>query len=55
MYGRFVGITATGAGGAALAATGVGLNVLASIVTATTLFAAGLALWKLAPRFRNGR
>lgn len=49
MYGIIGGGSAAGASGAgALAATG--FNSLALIVAATTLFAAGMALWKLAPR-----
>lgn len=54
MYGAIgsgsVGAVATGA----LAATGAGFNTLASVVAATTLVAAGLALQKLAPRRRRG-
>jgi hypothetical protein len=52
MYGRVVGAGTTGAGGAALAATGVWLNSMAFLVASTTLIAAGLALYKLAPRRR---
>ncbi len=50
MYGRAVGAGTTGAGGATLAATGVWFNSLAAFVAATTLFAAGIAIYKLAPR-----
>ncbi|WP_435601322.1 hypothetical protein [Streptomyces sp. C10-9-1] len=53
MYGTIVGGQIGGAGAAgALAATG--LNTLAYVVACTTLIAAGLSLWKLAPRRRNG-
>ncbi|MFE2426192.1 hypothetical protein ACFXJ5_05460 [Streptomyces sp. NPDC059373] len=52
MYGRVVGAGTTGTGGAALAATGVWLNSMALVVASTTLIAAGLALYKLAPRRR---
>lgn len=47
-----------GGGGAAtgaLAATGASFNTLAEVVAATTLAAAGLALTKLAPRWRRSR
>jgi hypothetical protein len=50
MYGRVIGTSATGAAGAGLAATGIWFNSMAAIVAATTLIAAGLALYKLAPR-----
>lgn len=53
MYGKATG--AGGAGGASLAATGLWFNSLAGFVAATTLIAAGLALYKLAPRFRRDR
>lgn len=53
MYGRVVGAGTTGAGGAALAATGVWLNSMAFVVASTTLIAAGLTLYKLAPRRRT--
>jgi hypothetical protein len=53
MYGAIgsgaTGATATGV----LAATGAGFSTLASVVAATTLIAAGLALHKLAPRRRR--
>lgn len=52
MYGRVIGVGTTGAGGATLAATGLWLNSMAMVVTATTLVAAGVALFKLAPRRR---
>lgn len=49
MYGINVGGPIGGAAGAgALAATG--FNTLAVVVGALTLIAAGLSLWKLAPR-----
>lgn len=49
MYGAIGSGTVAGAGGAgALAATG--FSGLAIVVAMTTLIAAGLALWKLAPR-----
>lgn len=52
MYGTIVGGQIGGAGAAgALAATG--LNTLAIVVAFTTLVAAGLSLWKLAPRLRR--
>ncbi|WP_327671854.1 MULTISPECIES: hypothetical protein [unclassified Streptomyces] len=52
MYGAIVGGSTTGAGAAgALAATG--FNGLAAVVACTTLIAAGLSMWKLAPRRRN--
>ncbi|MEV6544420.1 hypothetical protein [Streptomyces sp. NPDC051665] len=50
MYGA---IGSGAAGAAALAATGAGFNLLASVVAVTTLIAAGLALHKLAPRRRT--
>ncbi|MEV2210766.1 MULTISPECIES: hypothetical protein [unclassified Streptomyces] len=53
MYGRVIGAGTTGAGGATLAATGMWLNSMALMVTATTLVAAGVALYKLAPRPRR--
>ncbi|MFF9122565.1 hypothetical protein ACF09J_04560 [Streptomyces sp. NPDC014889] len=53
MYGRVVGAGTTGAGGATLAATGVWMNSMAMMVAATTLVAAGVALFKLAPRPRR--
>ncbi|GCB47605.1 MULTISPECIES: hypothetical protein [unclassified Streptomyces] len=53
MYGRVIGAGTTGAGGATLAATGLWLNSLALLVTATTMVAAGMALYKLAPRPRR--
>lgn len=54
LYGKPVG-TVGGVGGA-LAATGAsGLGTLAMVVAATTLLAAGLALYKLAPRLRRRR
>ncbi|WP_164835897.1 hypothetical protein [Actinacidiphila soli] len=52
MYGRVIGAGTTGAGGAALAATGVWMNSMAVLVAATTLIAAGFALYKLTPRRR---
>jgi hypothetical protein len=52
MYARIVGAGTTGAGGAALAATGVWLNSMAVVVASTTLIAAGLALFKLVRRRR---
>lgn len=52
MYGRVIGAGTTGAGGAALAATGVWFNSVAALVASTTLIAAGMALYKLAPRRR---
>ncbi|WP_405526126.1 glycosyltransferase family 2 protein [Streptomyces canus] len=52
MYGRVIGAGTTGAGGATLAATGLWLNSMAMVVTATTLVAAGVALFKLVPRRR---
>jgi hypothetical protein len=52
VYTRPVGIGTAGAGGATLAATGFGYHSLAVFVAATTLIAAGLALYKLAPRRR---
>ncbi|WP_460067755.1 hypothetical protein [Streptomyces sp. YKOK-I1] len=54
MYGRVIGAGTTGAGGATLAATGLWMNSMALVVTATTLVAAGVALFKLAPRSRRG-
>ena len=53
MYGRVVGAGTTGAGGATLAATGLWLNSMAMMVAATTLVAAGMTLYKLAPRARR--
>ncbi|MFD7878932.1 hypothetical protein ACFV5G_33365 [Streptomyces sp. NPDC059766] len=53
MYGRVIGVGSTGAGGATLAATGMWLNSMALMVAATTLAAAGVALFKLAPRPRR--
>ncbi|MBK3580999.1 hypothetical protein JHN63_45975 [Streptomyces sp. MBT65] len=53
MYGRVVGAGTTGAGGATLAATGLWLNSMAMMVAATTLVAAGMALYKLAPWARR--
>lgn len=50
MYGKVIGTGTAGTGGAALAATGTGLHSMALIVAATTLVAAGMALYKLAPR-----
>ncbi|MER6978728.1 hypothetical protein [Streptomyces carpinensis] len=54
MYGAIVGGQIGGAGAAgALAATG--FDTVALVVACTTLIAAGLSLWKLAPkRRRNG-
>ncbi|MFE2040622.1 hypothetical protein ACFXAZ_06735 [Streptomyces sp. NPDC059477] len=52
MYGRVIGAGTTGTGGATLAATGLWLNSMAMLVAATTLVAAGVALFKLAPRRR---
>ncbi|MHC3470175.1 hypothetical protein ACYF6T_15825 [Streptomyces sp. 7R007] len=52
MYGRVIGAGTTGAGGATLAATGLWVNSMAMVVAATTLVAAGAALYKLAPRRR---
>ncbi|MET7746166.1 hypothetical protein [Streptomyces sp. NPDC005385] len=49
MYGVIVGGGGIGgAGAAALANTG--LDTLSWVVAATTLVAAGLSIWKLAPR-----
>ena len=53
MYGRVIGAGTTGAGGATLAATGLWMNSMALVVTATTLAAAGVVLYKLAPRPRR--
>jgi hypothetical protein len=53
MYGRVVGAGTTGAGGATLAATGLWLNSMAMMVAETTLVAAGMAVYKLAPRPRR--
>jgi hypothetical protein len=53
MYGRVIGAGTTGTAGATLAATGVWMNSMALFVAATTLVAAGLALFKLAPRRRT--
>ena len=53
MYGRVVGAGTPGAGGAPLAATGLWMNSMAMMVAATTLVAAGMALYKLAPRARR--
>jgi hypothetical protein len=53
MYGRVIGAGTTGTGGAALAATGLWFNSMALVVAATTLLAAGLAIYKLAPRPRR--
>jgi hypothetical protein len=55
MYGRVIGAGTTGAGGATLAATGVWAHNLALFVASTTLVAAGIALFKLAPRRRSAR
>ncbi|MCX5239779.1 hypothetical protein OG824_31720 [Streptomyces prunicolor] len=53
MYGVIVGGSIGGAGAAgALAHTG--LDSLSMVVAATTLIAAGLSVWKLAPRRRRG-
>ncbi|GAB2607693.1 hypothetical protein GCM10027168_45650 [Streptomyces capparidis] len=52
MYGKVMGVGSAGTGGAALASTGFGLNILATVVAMATLIAAGAALYKLAPRFR---
>jgi hypothetical protein len=54
MYGAIGSGSVGGVATGALAATGAGFNTLASVVAATTLFAAGLALLKLAPRRRRG-
>ncbi|WP_419998561.1 hypothetical protein [Streptomyces boninensis] len=51
MYGHAASSGTAGAGGAALASTGV--STLGSIVAATTLLMAGLALTKLVARRRN--
>lgn len=51
MYGK-VGSGSAGVGGASLAATGFWFDSLALLVAAATLFAAGLAVYKLAPRIR---
>ncbi|MCM8548916.1 hypothetical protein [Streptomyces sp. STCH 565 A] len=52
MYGVIAGGQIGGAGAAgALAATG--FSTLAVIVACTTLIAAGLSIWKLAPRRRR--
>ncbi|MET9382056.1 hypothetical protein ABZY09_13435 [Streptomyces sp. NPDC002928] len=53
MYGRVIGAGTTGADGATLAATGLWMNSMALLVAATTLVAAGVALFKLAPRPRR--
>jgi hypothetical protein len=53
MYGRTIGAGTTGTAGATLAATGVWAHSMALFVAATTLTAAGLALYKLAPRRRT--
>ncbi|MER8030696.1 hypothetical protein ABTZ78_17255 [Streptomyces bauhiniae] len=53
MYGVIVGGSVAGAGAAGQLAT-TGFSTLAVIVAATTLVAAGLSLWKLAPRRRRG-
>ncbi|MFF3920209.1 hypothetical protein ACFYZB_43720 [Streptomyces sp. NPDC001852] len=53
MYGRVIGAGTTGAGGATLAATGLWMNSMAVMVAATTLMAAGIAVFKLAPRPRR--
>ncbi|MER5214005.1 hypothetical protein ABT063_26385 [Streptomyces sp. NPDC002838] len=53
MYGRVIGAGTTGTGGATLAATGLWLNSMALVVMATTMLAAGMALYKLAPRPRR--
>ncbi|MET7573591.1 hypothetical protein ABZT04_34635 [Streptomyces sp. NPDC005492] len=47
------GAGTTGVGGATLAATGLWLNGMAMMVAATTLVAAGMALYKPAPRPRR--
>lgn len=52
MYGRVIGAGTTGTAGATLAATGVWIDNMAVLVAATTLIAAGLALYKLMPRRR---
>ncbi|MEV5953058.1 hypothetical protein AB0M11_04620 [Streptomyces sp. NPDC051987] len=52
MYGRVIGAGTVGAGGATLAATGLWINSMAMVVAATTLVAAGVALFKLVPRRR---
>jgi hypothetical protein len=53
MYGSIGGVATGGAAGATLAATGAGFGLLAAVVAVTTLIAAGLSLWKLAPRLRG--
>ncbi|MFE0646615.1 hypothetical protein ACFW2Y_34195 [Streptomyces sp. NPDC058877] len=56
MYGKPIGASAVGGGGAGLAATGGGLSplaVLGLVVAATTLIAAGLALRSLVPVIRG--
>ncbi|MET9083991.1 hypothetical protein ACIPX0_40625 [Streptomyces sp. NPDC090075] len=52
MYGRVIGAGTAGAGGATLAATGLWINSMALVVAATTLVAAGVAVFKLVPRRR---
>ncbi|WP_369043466.1 hypothetical protein [Streptomyces sp. Midd1] len=54
MYGVIVGGGAIGGAGAAGALANTGLDTLSWVVAATTLVAAGLSIWKLAPR-RNRR
>lgn len=54
MYGPISSVAVGGGASGVLAATGAGFNTLASVVAATTLVAAGLALQKLAPRRRRG-
>lgn len=54
MYGTKAGAPAGGvAATGSLAATG--FNTLAMIVATLTLLAAGVSLWKLAPRLRRNR
>ncbi|MFE5140349.1 hypothetical protein ACFRDV_22175 [Streptomyces fagopyri] len=52
MYGVISG-GAIGGAAAAGALANTGLNALSAVVAVTTLIAAGLSLWKLAPRWRR--
>jgi hypothetical protein len=53
MYGAIVGGGTIGGAGAAGALAETGFNTLAAVVACTTLIAAGLSVWKLAPRRRR--
>lgn len=53
MYAGIGGATIGGAAGVGGAMAATGFNTLSAIVAGTTLAAAGLALAKLAPRFRR--